>query len=102
MVVNFSIKHNDIAPVGGFHGLMASRRQINDCKPAKSEQNILVLPDPRIVGAAQLQSVQRGSERLGCGWEPRRVEETKNSTHSAQLSQGCMAEASLSKLRVTA
>ena len=71
---------------------MTGWRQINDRESSMSEQNALVLPGPRIVRTPQLQSLQRGNERLGGQWEPCRVEEAENSTHSFRLSQARLVD----------
>src|SRR5262249_15125333 len=59
-IVNFTVVHDDVAPVRGRHGLMTRAGEVDDGEALMSEANVAAGPDAGIVWSAETE----GSGRL--------------------------------------
>ena len=57
VIIDLAVKHHHIAPALGVHGLMASRREINDCQAsmAKCNADIGIHPNTVVIRSTMIQ-----------------------------------------------
>ncbi len=79
VVVHLAVEHDGVAPVGGKHGLMAGRTQVQDGEAAVAEEALRFLVDAAVVRAAVLHHIERLTE--GVGVERAGTDETQDAAH---------------------